>query len=34
MGVLSMALVTPITLQQREILETLVNQMALVLEKA
>ena len=34
MGVLSMALETPISLQQREILETLVNQLALVLEKA
>jgi two-component system sensor histidine kinase KdpD len=34
MGVLSMALETPISLQQREILETLVSQLALVLEKA
>jgi len=34
MGVLSVALETPISLQQREILETLVSQLALVLEKA
>ena len=34
MGVLSMALETPISLQRREVLETLVSQLALVLEKA